>query len=73
MRVSKYDLCSSCREIRPIMNGGKPSDMTVGELLDSKGNAGMGYFMINQMVLTYLEDDGGCPTCTNLLRQAVQS
>jgi hypothetical protein len=44
------------------------------EILDSKGNnMPGGYIMINQAVLFYLEDNGGCSSCISLLKRATQS
>lgn len=69
MKVSKHDLCSSCRKIRPIMSGGKPASFIIEEFLDSPGyNMPMGEMMGNQMLLLHLQDNGGCSNCINLFR-----
>ncbi|MCL2284179.1 MAG: hypothetical protein FWC26_12755 [Fibromonadales bacterium] len=74
MKISKSDLCSSCRNIRPIMNDEKPSKYSNGEFLDSPGyNSPMGYTIGNEMVLLYLVENGGCPSCISLLKHAIQS
>jgi len=37
MRITKDQLCSSCRNIRPIMNDGKPCEYSIEEMLNGKG------------------------------------
>jgi len=73
MKLSKNDLCSSCRQIRPRLysaNGdtrGKPLET----LFDGKGYNEPMVGLVNKMILQYLEDDGGCSECINTLRRAL--
>jgi hypothetical protein len=70
MKLSKYDVCDSCRGIR-LSDGS-----TIGELFDSKGYNSpnpIGAMMLNLSILAGLEDKGGCPSCINVLRRANQS
>jgi hypothetical protein len=70
MKVTKYQLCSSCRKIRPVMSNGELG-MSIEELLDSNGyNSPLGYTMGNQMALLYLQENGGCSSCISLFRCA---
>jgi len=67
-RVSKVDLCDSCRKIRQRMNDGSFSD-TVEELLECVGyKKPEGTFALNPTLLFFLEDNGGCNSCKNLFR-----
>jgi uncharacterized protein (TIGR02145 family) len=53
------------------MNDGNLSGMTIEEFLNSPGyNAPMGYIAINPIILLYLEENGGCSSCINLLKLA---
>ena len=64
MRISKYDLCYSCREIRMT------PDITIEDFLESKGYTHpVGYILMNRSVATFLEDDG-CQSCASLARRA---
>jgi hypothetical protein len=74
MKLLKYDLCNKCRLIKPIMNDGKPYENTIESFLDSPGNnTGMGFVMINQMLLLDLQNSGGCQACINLFKKVTQS
>ena len=73
MKISKNDLCSKCRNIRPKLNSA--NGPTLGDplevLLESKGyDMPNGYMFINPAILTYLEEDGGCSSCISLLKRA---
>jgi len=72
--IEKHQLCDQCRKVRPVMNDGKLG-FSVEEMLESKGyqGSGMGYLMINHMVLNWLENNGGCPKCINIFKRAVNS
>jgi len=75
MRISKYDLCDACREIRPSTKDGNSSGLTAEELLDSQGYndpGGYVYIMVNQGILLNLTNGGGCPRCISLLKRANQ-
>jgi len=70
-KVSKYDLCNSCRKIK------YPVEETIEGILDSKGyNNSMlppMFPMINHGILESLEENGGCTNCTSLLRRIIRS
>lgn len=74
MRLTKYDLCSSCRNIYPMLNGENGpvrSDSSIGDFLDSPGyQHPTGYVIMNQAIKFYLEDNGGCYACKELLNRA---
>ena len=73
MLVSKFDLCDSCRAIRPITD----SDKTIEEIIDSVHPNSlknpMAVHVINDSILLYLKKTGGCHNCINLVKQAMQS
>jgi ankyrin repeat protein len=75
MKISKHDLCSSCRKIRTVMGDGKPFKYLIEEILDGKRyNDSTAWYVIGHyMILTHLEQNGGCPSCINLLKSAIQS
>jgi hypothetical protein len=75
VKLKKYDLCKVCRKIRPRMNDGTLNDNSIEELLDSKryNEPSLKFIMMNQMILSYLERNGGCSGCISLLRRATQS
>jgi len=59
MKVTKHQLCSSCRKIPTAK-----LDMSIEDFLDSVGyNHPLGYIMGNQMILLYLKGKGGCSRC----------
>jgi len=63
MKVTKYQLCSSCRKIRPVMSNGNLGT-SIEDFLDSNGyNHPLGDVMGNQMVLLYLQENGSCSRC----------
>ena len=69
MKISKYDLCSSCRQIQYL------DDITLGGYLDGSGyNAPnlMALIMGNQLILHHLESKGGCKICINFVKRAIQ-
>ena len=69
-RVSKNELCSSCLSIRPRMNDGSLGD-SVGSFLDCVGySKPEGPAIINEMLLFYLENNGGCSNCIRVLKNA---
>jgi len=71
MKVSKYDLCKSCRELRPVHDDGTPCNITIEEMFDK---APVGFDSITYMVvLTNLKGSGGCSNCINLLKRATGS
>ena len=67
------DLCSECRKLIAIAD----NNMTFGEMLDTarrnNPNNPMAHYMINMMVLTNLQDKGGCPRCIGAFQRASQS
>jgi len=71
LKLLKEDLCSSCREIHPLMADGKPYETSLSGFLESKGyvNGATSYVMINLMIREHLENSGGCTNCINLLRK----
>jgi len=70
-KISKYDLCEKCRQIRLIPAGEKLPELSAGGFLDGIGyNQPMGYIAGNMMLLSHLETKGGCTSCINLLRRA---
>jgi len=76
MKITKSQLCYSCRNIHAIMDNGKPFESSIEELLDSKGYNGLGvfgYVFMNHAILRYLQDNGGCSSCIRLFELAVKS
>ena len=70
MKISKYDLCDSCRKIRPRMDDGSLGP-SIEDLLEGPGYAHpTGYTMLNHAILLYLQEDGGCPGCISLAKRA---
>lgn len=69
MRISKYDLCGSCRKIRPRMNDGSLGD-PLEEFLEYPTYSTMPD-MMNKGLLFYLENDGGCSSCISMVRRAL--
>ena len=70
-KVQKYELCSSCLNVRPVLSNGSLG-ITIAEVLDSKAfNAGnpLSLQMMNITAFTYLTANGGCANCINLFRQ----
>ena len=73
MKLSKYDLCKSCRRVQPLMSNGELG-LSCEDFLDSKGyNNGAGFIMMNFMLLSYLENNDGCSACISLLKRATKS
>jgi hypothetical protein len=73
MKISKHDLCSSCREIRPTLNSsrGKVKGDPIEQILGYKGySEPMGIAYLNFEILSHLKQHGGCPSCINLFRLA---
>jgi len=73
-KISKYDLCNSCRSLRPRMSDGSLG-YSIEEMIDGKGYAStnsMAIYMINESILTYLKEDGGCSKCIDIARRANQ-
>ena len=72
-RVSKNELCSSCRQIRMM------PDCTIADMLDSEGYRHDLFrrSMAHHSILSFLEDDGkggrGCSGCINLVKRAMSS
>jgi hypothetical protein len=66
-------LCSACLAIHPIMSGGKPYESSIGDLLDSKGYNGSMYELMNEAILQYLEDNGGCENCKICVQLAINT
>ena len=73
--ISKNDLCSACRQIRPFADSTDVSmRFTIEEFLGDEvyrqpnpfGNG-------NDMLLAYLRQHGGCPNCIKLAERATQS
>ena len=70
VKITKDELCASCRQIRWRMNNGDLSPMTIEEFLDASflNATPEGQFLANRAVLVYLESDGGCARCINLFK-----
>ena len=67
MRLSMSDFCGSCLEI----GCGNDRSFTVKELLNSPGYLNTMAFMdLNHTILYGLEDNGGCPSCKNMVKRA---
>ena len=64
-RIKKEELCDSCRKIQLGESG-----RTVERMLDSEGYKTLMYRMINEMLLTNLQSEGGCSECINLFESA---
>jgi hypothetical protein len=73
MRISKNDLCASCRKIHPVTNDGTISSVSIENLLDGKPYQSFAFGVINQAILIHLEGNGGCPSCISLLKRAIAS
>ena len=74
MKISKYELCSSCRKISPVMsNGSTPA--SIEEMLDSPGyNQPGGDIIFNQIwILPSLQNFGGCSSCIRLVERLMNS
>jgi hypothetical protein len=70
MKLKKEDFCSSCLRIRQRMSNGSLGS-SIEELLNCEGyKHPIAYTNINHMMLFYLEQNGGCPSCISLLRRA---
>jgi len=70
-RLSTEQLCSSCLSIRPRMNDGSLGD-SIETMLECVGySKPEGPSIINDMILQWLEDNGGCSDCIRVLRNAV--
>ena len=62
-RVSKYELCDSCRKIIT------PAGFTIEEFLEGKGYSDpnpLAYLYGNTIILQLLQQRGGCSKCINL-------
>jgi len=72
-RIKKEELCNSCRNIHPVLNGGEISDKSIENFLDSKGynDQSLFYLSINEKILMNLEDNCGCSRCINLLKSVI--
>ena len=69
-RISKSELCSSCLSIRQRMNDGSLND-PIGDILEWEGyKTPEGVSTINEMILFYLEENGGCSNCIRVLKNA---
>jgi hypothetical protein len=74
MRIQKEQLCNSCRKIHPLMNNGKYWFQSIEDLLDDDRNKNpMECILTNNMILAYLQMNGGCSKCINLFTLATQS
>ena len=70
-KVEKYELCSSCLNVRQVSSGGSLG-ITIAEVLDSKAfNSGnpLSLQMMNITAYIYLKSNGGCSKCINLFGQ----
>jgi hypothetical protein len=69
-RISTSDLCASCLSIRPKMSDGS-SPTSVKEFLESVGyQKPEGPAFMNSIVLSWLEDNGGCTSCISKVKSA---
>ena len=64
-KITKYDLCSSCRNIRRTMNNGEKWTMTLEEELDHPILS----VLIGRTLHLNLRDDGGCAACISKANQ----
>jgi len=72
MKMTKYELCDSCREIC-LFTSSEGIDISIEDFLDGNGyNQPLGYLMGNQMVLQCLQEDGGCSRCITLFELAIE-
>ena len=67
-KISKHELCWSCRTIHPMMNDG-PFEYSIEQILDSSGYE-VGYLTWNFEMVYYLENNGGCKRCIDLFKSA---
>ncbi|MCL2753492.1 MAG: hypothetical protein FWE44_05030 [Defluviitaleaceae bacterium] len=69
MKIFKQELCDKCLQIRPTMADGSQG-ISVEGLLDSDGyNKYLGFVAINFIILTYLDEEGGCPNCIEVFKR----
>jgi len=75
MKISKYELCSSCRKIRPVMSDGNSSSYSIEEMLDSPGYNQPGSYVMFSLtfLLPYLQKYGGCNSCIKLVERSINS
>jgi len=63
MKVSKYDLCDSCRKLHPAGH----KEHTIEGLLDGEGyKKPLTVTLINSAIKGYLKEGGGCQRCISL-------
>jgi hypothetical protein len=69
-QISKYDLCDSCRKIRPKKDDGSLNE-SLEWWLDSPGYKGepMARVMVNKVMVLWLQENSGCNRCINLVQQ----
>jgi hypothetical protein len=66
MMISRNDLCSSCRQIRPRLDDGSLGP-TIEEFIGYPMYS-QAWPMMNMAVLTYLQDNGGCYSCISVVK-----
>ena len=72
VKVSKNNLCGGCRGIYPVMDDGKRSEISIEKILDSPGyNSPAGQAFLNEAILLYLEENGGCFDCKSVFKRAI--
>ena len=64
--LSTSDFCESCLKI----GCGNDRSTTVREILNSPGYHNMGYMGANYTILGGLQNNGGCPSCINMVKNA---
>ena len=70
MKLTKSDLCGTCLNIRHRMSNGSLS-LSIEEWLECQGyKTAFGVSDINNTILYYLQEDGGCNSCKTVLRNA---
>ncbi|GHV92597.1 hypothetical protein AGMMS50268_31000 [Spirochaetia bacterium] len=68
MKITKEQLCPSCRTLRHRNDDGSLG-LSIEEWLDCNGyNMPNGHILLNSRILWYLEEDGGCERCKSLFR-----
>ena len=69
-KIYPFQLCDSCRKIRPVMNDGSLG-YSIEEWLDSPGykDNPISYAMMNPIALSWLKANGGCSKCIALFKE----
>jgi len=69
-KLSTSDFCNSCLEIGHPNDPNNP-DLSVKGILNGRGYAlPSGYMDLNSLILYILQENGGCSSCINMVKQA---